>query len=90
MGMVGNNTPVFFVRDRMKFQHFIRAQKRRADTGLRDHDMRWDFWSLLPESAHQVTWLMGDRGGSWTSRCHAQAARRPAPGHARGRWRRLG
>jgi catalase len=60
--MVGNNTPVFFVRDPMKFQHFIRSQKRRADNGLRDHDMQWDFWSLSPESAHQVTYLMGDRG----------------------------
>ncbi len=60
--MVGNNTPVFFVRDPMKFQHFIRSQKRRADSGLRDHDMQWDFWTLSPETAHQVTWLMGDRG----------------------------
>ncbi|HEY3895699.1 MAG TPA: catalase [Pseudonocardiaceae bacterium] len=60
--MVGNNTPVFFVRDPMKFQHFIRSQKRRANNGLRDHDMQWDFWTLSPESAHQVTWLMGDRG----------------------------
>lgn len=60
--MVGNNTPIFFVRDPMKFQHFIRSQKRRADNGLRDHDMQWDFWTLSPETAHQVTWLMGDRG----------------------------
>ena len=60
--MVGNNTPVFFVRDPMKFQHFIRSQKRRADINLRDHDMQWDFWTLSPETAHQVTWLMGDRG----------------------------
>lgn len=60
--MVGNNTPVFFIRDPMKFQNFIRSQKRRADSGLRDHDMQWDFWTLSPESAHQVTWLMGDRG----------------------------
>ncbi len=60
--MVGNNTPIFFVRDPMKFQHFIRSQKRRADSNLRDHDMQWDFWTLSPESAHQVTWLMGDRG----------------------------
>lgn len=60
--MVGNNTPVFFVRDPMKFQHFIRSQKRRANNNLRDHDMQWDFWTLSPESAHQVTWLMGDRG----------------------------
>jgi catalase len=60
--MVGNDTPVFFVKDPMKFQHFIRSQKRRADNNLRDHDMQWDFWTLSPESAHQVTWLMGDRG----------------------------
>ena len=53
--MVGNNTPVFFVRDPMKFQHFIRSQKRRADNNLRDHDMQWDFWTLSPETAHQVT-----------------------------------
>lgn len=60
--MVGNNTPVFFMRDPMKFQHFIRSQKRRSDNNMRDHDMQWDFWTLSPESAHQVTWLMGDRG----------------------------
>ncbi|MDJ0384183.1 catalase [Streptomyces sp. G-G2] len=60
--LVGNNTPVFFVRDPMKFQDFIRSQKRRPDNGLRDHDMQWDFWTLSPESAHQVTLLMGDRG----------------------------
>ncbi|MCX5612480.1 catalase [Streptomyces sp. NBC_00047] len=60
--LVGNNTPVFFVRDPMKFQDFIRSQKRRPDNGLRDHDMQWDFWTLSPESAHMVTWLMGDRG----------------------------
>ena len=60
--MVGNNTPIFFIRDPMKFQHFIRSQKRRADNNMRDHDMQWDFWTLSPESAHQVTYLMGDRG----------------------------
>ena len=60
--MVANNTPVFFVKDPMKFQDFIRSQKRRADNHLRDHDMQWDFWTLSPESAHMVTWLMGDRG----------------------------
>jgi catalase len=60
--VVGNNTPVFFIRDPMKFQHFIRSQKRRADNNLRDHDMQWDFWTLSPESAHQVAYLMGDRG----------------------------
>ncbi|RKT52082.1 catalase [Saccharothrix australiensis] len=60
--IVGNNTPVFFLRDPMKFPDFIRSQKRRADTGRRDHDMQWDFWTLQPQTAHQVTWLMGDRG----------------------------
>ncbi|BFV60155.1 catalase [Kitasatospora sp. CMC57] len=60
--LVGNNTPIFFVRDPIKFQDFIRSQKRRPDTHLRDNDMQWDFWTLSPESAHQVTWLMGDRG----------------------------
>ncbi|MFI2075918.1 catalase [Streptomyces triculaminicus] len=60
--LVGNNTPVFFVRDPQKFQDFIRSQKRHPRTGLRDNDMQWDFWTLSPESAHMVTWLMGDRG----------------------------
>ncbi len=60
--LVGNNTPVFFVKDPMKFQDFIRSQKRLPDSGLRSNDMQWDFWTLSPESAHQVTWLMGDRG----------------------------
>ena len=51
----------------MKFPHFIRSQKRRGGTGLRDNDMQWDFWTHNPESAHQVTYLMGDRGipASW-------------------------
>ena len=60
--MVGNNTPVFFIKDPSKFSDFIHSQKRRADTHTRDNNMQWDFWSLSPESAHQVTWLMGDRG----------------------------
>ncbi|MCP2258033.1 catalase [Streptoalloteichus tenebrarius] len=60
--LVGNNTPVFFLRDPIKFQDFIRSQKRRADNGRRDHNMQWDFWTLSPETAHQVAWLMGDRG----------------------------
>ncbi|OUI89205.1 catalase [Acetobacter sp. DmW_043] len=65
--MVGNNTPIFFIRDPIKFQHFIHSQKRRVDNGLRDNDMQWDFWTLNPETAHQVAWLMGDRGipASW-------------------------
>ncbi|MEO9130215.1 MAG: catalase [Sphingomonas sp.] len=60
--LVGNNTPVFFIRDAIKFPHFIRSQKRLPDCGLRDSHMQWDFWTLNPESAHQVTYLMGDRG----------------------------
>jgi catalase len=60
--LVGNNTPVFFVRDPMKFPHFIRSQKRLPDSGLRDNQMQWDFWTRNPESAHQVTYLMGERG----------------------------
>jgi catalase len=60
--LVGNNTPVFFLRDPMKFPHFIRSQKRLPDSGLRDNNMQWDFWTLNPESAHQVTYVMGDRG----------------------------
>ena len=53
--LVGNNTPVFFVRDASKFQDFIHSQKRMPDTGMRSNDMQWDFWTLSPESAHQVT-----------------------------------
>ncbi|MDQ8043700.1 MAG: catalase, partial [Solirubrobacteraceae bacterium] len=60
--LVGNNTPVFFVRDASKFQDFIHSQKRLPDTGMRSNDMQWDFWTLSPESAHQVLILMSDRG----------------------------
>ncbi len=60
--LVGNNTPIFFLRDAIKFPDFIHSQKRMPGTGLRDHDMQWDFWTNSPESAHQVTWVMGDRG----------------------------
>ncbi|MEH0108412.1 catalase [Tersicoccus sp. MR15.9] len=60
--LVGNNTPVFFIKDGIKFPDFIHSQKRLPGSGMRDNDMQWDFWSLRPESSHQVTWLMGDRG----------------------------
>ncbi|GEK80871.1 catalase [Agrococcus baldri] len=60
--LVGNNTPVFFIRDGIKFPDFIHSQKRLPGSNLRDNDMQWDFWTNSPESAHQVTWLMGDRG----------------------------
>jgi catalase len=60
--MVGNNTPVFFIRDTLKFPDFIHTQKRNPATNLKDPDMFWDFLSLTPESIHQVTILFSDRG----------------------------
>lgn len=60
--LVGNNTPVFFVRDPYKFPDFIHTQKRHPKTNLRSNTAMWDFWSLSPESLHQVTILMSDRG----------------------------
>ncbi|MDX6707361.1 MAG: catalase [Solirubrobacteraceae bacterium] len=66
--LVGNNTPVFFIRDASKFSDFIHSQKRLPDTGIRSNDMQWDFWTLVPESAHQVTILMSDRGTPRTLR----------------------
>jgi hypothetical protein len=59
--IVGNNTPIFFVRDPMKFPDFIHSQERLPDSGLRSNNMQWDFWTLSPESAHQVAILMSDR-----------------------------
>ncbi|MDU1904929.1 MAG: catalase [Dysgonomonas sp.] len=60
--MVGNNTPVFFIRDGIKFPDFIHTQKRNPITNLKDANMFWDFLSLTPESIHQVTILFSDRG----------------------------
>src|SRR5437870_5349558 len=60
--LVGNNTPIFFVRDPSKFQDFIHSQKRMPDTDMRSNNAMWDFWSLSPESIHQVSFLMSDRG----------------------------
>lgn len=60
--LVGNNTPVFFIRDPLKFPDFIHTQKRHPRTNLRSNTAAWDFWSLSPESLHQVTILMSDRG----------------------------
>jgi catalase len=60
--MVGNNTPVFFIRDPLKFSDFIHSQKRDPQTGMRDNTMQWDYWSLSPESMHQITTLFSDRG----------------------------
>ena len=60
--LVGNNTPVFFIRDPVKFPDFIHTQKRHPRTNLRSTTAMWDFWSLSPESLHQVTILFSDRG----------------------------
>ena len=66
--LVGNNTPVFFIRDPLKFPDFIHTQKRNPVTNLKDPDMFWDFLSLTPESVHQVTILFSDRGTPRTFR----------------------
>ena len=60
--IVGNNTPVFFIRDPLKFPDFIHTQKRDPYTNMRSNVAAWDFWSRHPESLHQVTILMSDRG----------------------------
>lgn len=60
--LVGNNTPVFFIKDGKKFPDFIHTQKRVPKTNLKSATMMWDFWSLNPESLHQVLILMSDRG----------------------------
>ncbi|WP_371918585.1 catalase [Pseudomonas sp. ICMP 460] len=60
--IVGNNTPVFFIRDPLKFPDFIHTQKRLPQTNLKSAQAIWDFWSLSPESLHQVTILFSDRG----------------------------
>lgn len=66
--LVGNNTPIFFIRDPSKFSDFIHSQKRTPDSGLHSNNMAWDFWSHSPESIHQVTFLMTDRGTPRTLR----------------------
>ena len=60
--LVGNNTPVFLVRDPYKFPDFIHTQKRHPKTNMRSPTAMWEFWSLSPESLHQVMILMSDRG----------------------------
>ena len=81
--LVGNNTPVFFVRDPYKFPDFIRSQKRDPRTNLRNPTAMWDFWSLSPESLHQVTILMSDRGApKGCGRVTAEAPSPSSPGPA--------
>jgi catalase len=66
--LVGNNTPVFFIRDTIKFPDFIHTQKRNPESNLHDADMFWDFLSLTPESIHQVTILFSDFGTPYSYR----------------------
>lgn len=66
--LVGNNTPVFFIKDPKKFSHFIHTQKRDPKTNCKSPAMMWDFWSLTPESLHQVLILMSDRGTPFSYR----------------------
>lgn len=66
--IVGNNTPVFFIRDGLKFPDFIHTQKRDPQTNTKNPNAMWDFWSLSPESLHQVTILFSDRGTPRTFR----------------------
>lgn len=60
--LVGNNTPIFFIRDPILFPSFIHTQKRNPATHCKDPDMMWDFWTLRPETTHQVAFLFSDRG----------------------------
>ncbi|MBL0243761.1 MAG: catalase [Rhodoferax sp.] len=60
--LVGNNTPVFFLRDPLKFPDLNHAVKRDPRTNLRSAKNNWDFWTLLPEALHQITIVMSDRG----------------------------
>ncbi|KAL6431868.1 hypothetical protein ACFW04_007372 [Cataglyphis niger] len=60
--LVGNNTPIFFIKDPLFFPSFIHTQKRNPATHLKDADMFWDFISLRPETTHQVMFLFSDRG----------------------------
>ncbi len=66
--LVGNNTPVFFIKDPKKFGDFIHTQKRDPKTNLKSDTMMWDYWSLNPESLHQVMILFSDRGTPYTYR----------------------
>ncbi len=66
--LVGNNTPVFFIKDPKKFSDFIHTQKRDPRTNTKSPTMMWDFWSLNPESLHQVMTLMSDRGTPFSYR----------------------
>jgi catalase len=66
--LVGNNTPIFFIKDPKKFSDFIHTQKRDPYNNCKSPTMMWDFWSLNPESLHQVMFLMSDRGTPYSYR----------------------
>lgn len=66
--LVGNNTPIFFIKDAKKFPDFIHTQKRDPRSNTKSPTMMWDFWSLNPESLHQVLFLMSDRGTPYSYR----------------------
>jgi len=66
--LVGNNTPVFFIKDPKKFSDFIHTQKRDPRTNTKSATMMWDFWSLNPESLHQIMILFSDRGTPYSYR----------------------
>jgi catalase len=73
--IVGNNTPVFFFRDPLKFPDLNHVVKRDPKTNLRNAENNWDFWTLLPEALHQITIVMSDRGiPKATATCTASAA----------------
>jgi catalase len=80
--LVGNNTPVFFVRDPYKFPDFIHTQKRHPKTNMRSPTAMWEFWSLSPESLHQVMILMSDRGLPQTVRNMNATGHTPMPSYA--------
>ncbi len=67
--LVGNNTPIFFIRDGIKFPDFIHSQKQDPFTNRQEPDNVWDFFSHSPEATHQFTWLFGDRGIPASYRC---------------------
>lgn len=60
--LVGNNSPVFFLRDEATFASLVVAHKMYRDGTVYDYDRLWDFWTTHPETAHQVAWLLSDRG----------------------------
>jgi catalase len=67
--LASNNSPIFFIRDPFFFGRFVHAQKRNACTNLPDFNAQWDFFSLRPETMHQIVWMYSDRGIPDGKRC---------------------